>query len=90
MVGPTASIIASRCSLDMPPPGTTCSPSWAPASNPAQNPRNGPNENGKKARSPAVTPAARYTAFQHSSIHCQLSAVSIQRSGDPVVEEVWQ
>ena len=64
--------------------------SGSPASNAAQKPRNGPNENGKKMRSPASTRAPRYTAFQHSSSHCQLSLVSIQRSGRPVVDEVWQ
>ena len=57
---------------------------------PAQNPRNGPNENGKNTRSPAPTRAPRYTAFQQSSSNCQLSLVSIQRSGRPVVDDVWQ
>ena len=76
--------------LDIPPPGTTCRPICQAASKPAQNPRNGPNENGKNTRSPGATRAARKTTFQQSSAHCQLSLVSIQRSGRPVVDEVWQ
>ncbi len=73
----------------MPPAGMHCAPIWQPASNAVQNPRNGPKENGKKIRSPASTFAASYTAFQHSSIHCQLSLVSSQRNGLPVVDDVW-
>ena len=50
---------------------------------------NGPNPNGKKTRSAAVTPAALYTAFQQSMIHCQLAPVSNHRRGRPVVDDVW-
>src|SRR4030095_7211585 len=89
-VAPSDSIIDNRIWLDMPPPGTQCSPSCGPASNPAQKPRNGPNENGKKTRSAGLTRAPRYTVFQHSSNHCQLSLVSIQRNGRPVDDDVWQ
>ena len=67
-VAPTASIIASRSWLDMPPPGTQCRPIWQPASKPAQKPRNGPNENGKNTRSPGPTRAAavdRLPALEH-------------------------
>ena len=79
-----------RTGLDMPPPGTQWAPICEPASKATQKPRKGPKEKGKKMRSPGPTPAARYTAFQHSTSHCQLSFVSSQRSGWPVVEEVWQ
>ena len=88
-VGRSASRSRSRLSLDIAPPGTHRPPSCTPASNPAQKPRNGPNPNGKKMRSAAATPAARYTAFQPSTTHCQLRAVSSQRSGRPVVDDVW-
>ena len=88
-VGRTASSSRSRLSLDIAPPGMHSAPSCAPASNPAQKPMNGPNPNGKKMRSAAVTPAARYTAFQQSTIHCQLAPVSSHRRGRPVVDDVW-
>ena len=45
-------------------------------------------EKGKKMRSPAPTRAPRNTAFQHSCTQCQLSFVSSQRNGEPVVEDV--
>jgi hypothetical protein len=55
-----------------------------------QNPRNGPKENAKKMLSVALTPAARNTCDQLSNIQSQLSDVSSQRSGLPVVPLVWQ
>ena len=73
----------------MPPPGTQCAPIWQPASNAVQKPRNGPNENANSTRSPGWTRAAANTDFQQSSAHCQLALVSSQRSGRPVVEDVW-
>ena len=75
--------------LSMPPAGTHWAPSCAPASKAVQKPRKGPKENGKKIRSDASTRAPRYTAFQHSRAHCQLSLVSSQRNDCPVVDEVW-
>ena len=49
----------------------------------------GPNENAKKTRSVAVALAARKIAVQLSTIQFQLSGVSSQRSGAPVVPLVW-
>ena len=40
-------------------------------------------------RSAAVVPAWRWTVSQLSSIHVQLSGVSSQRSGLPVLPLVW-
>ena len=61
------------------------------ASNPTQNPRNGPKEKAKKMRSRAATPAAWYTRVQLPIIQSQLSGVSSQRMGVPVVVAlVWQ
>ena len=50
---------------------------------------NGPKEKAKKTRSLAVAPAARKTSVQLSTIQFQLSGVSSQRSGAPVVPLVW-
>ena len=50
---------------------------------------NGPNENAKKTRSPEVAPAAQKISVQFSTIQFQLSGVSSQRSGAPVVPLVW-
>src|SRR5687767_10637011 len=88
-LGCSVSIIARRAWLDMPPAGMQCAPIWHADSKAVQNPRNGPNENGNKMRSPESTRAAANTAFQHSSIHCQLAVVSSHLSGLPVVDDVW-
>ena len=61
------------------------------ASNAVQKPRNGPNENGKNSRSPGAEPhAGENSICQQPSSPSQLSGVSSQRSGRPVlVPEVW-
>ena len=63
----------------------------AAASNATQNPRNGPKENAKKMRSPRADAARpRNTRVQLPTIQSQLSGVSSQRIGWPVVPLVWQ
>jgi hypothetical protein len=88
-VGSSVETSSSRAWLDKPPAGTQWAPAWQPASKAVQKPRNGPNENGNRIRSRAPTRAPPYTAFQHSSIHCQLSFVSSHRNGRPEVADVW-
>ena len=58
-------------------------------SKPAQNPTKRPNENGKKTRSWAPSPAPRSTKPQQRAHQSQDSCVSSQRSGAPLVPDVW-
>ena len=78
-----------RSVVSRPPPGMASAPMRRAASNPAQNPMNGPKENAEKMRSPAPTPAARYTNVQQRVHQSHDSAVSSHRIGRPVVPEVW-
>ena len=90
-VAPTASIIASRSWLDMPPPGTQCSADLAAGVEAGPEPEKRPER--KRKEDAIAGPDVRRRGRPPSSsraTHCQLSFVSIQRSGRPVVDEVWQ
>jgi hypothetical protein len=82
-------IALKRAALLNPPPGTQRQPIRAADSNASQKPINGPNEKAKKTRSPVRAPAARKIVAQLSTIPSQLSGVSSQRNGVPVVPLVW-
>ena len=88
-LAPWVKMARNLASLLKPPPGMLNAPSASLASNASQKPMNGPNENAKKIRSAALTPAARKMSLQFSIIHCQLSGVSSQRNGSPLVPLVW-
>ena len=88
-LAPWVKMARNLAALLKPPPGMLKAPSASPASNASQKPMNGPNENAKKTRSAALTPAARKMSLQFSIIHCQLSGVSSQRNGSPLVPLVW-
>jgi hypothetical protein len=64
-------------------------PTFDAASNADQNPMNGPKEKGNIAVSPAFAPHALQMEAQLSMIQAQLSGVSSQAMGRPVVPLVW-
>jgi hypothetical protein len=59
-------------------------------SKPAQKPMKRLKEKGKATRSPGPRPAPRRTKVQHRAHQCHDSSVSSQRSGGPVVPDVWK
>ena len=81
-------MVWSRVGESWPPPGIASAPRARAPSNPAQKPMKSPKANGKKTRSPAVTPTPRKTASQQRAHHSQDSRVSSQRIGAPVVPDV--
>src|SRR5262249_45537195 len=85
VVIPLSRIARIRAALLSPPPGTHKQPSRSADSKASQKPIKGPKENAKNTRSAADTPAARKISIQLSTIPSQLSGVSSQRNGLPVV-----
>ena len=88
-VAPSACMVASRVGESWPPPGMASAPSARAPSKPAQKPTNNPNENGKNTRSPGPTPAPASTKPQQRAHHSHEACVSSQRSGAPLVPDVW-
>ena len=82
-------IIRNRATLLSPPPGKQRQLNRSADSNASQKPRNGPKEKANITRSPAPTFAARKISDQLSIIASQLSGVSSQRNGVPLVPLVW-
>src|SRR5260370_37584974 len=89
-VARSSSMVRSRCSVVIAPPGMTSAPNRSAPENADQKPIKGPKEEAKKTRSRGSTPAEREMWSTQIRIHqAQDSEVSSERSGDvPLVPYV--